>query len=474
MYSLTSVVKKFGLACIALALCSAVWAGEPDQVRPHMMYFYNPSCRLCTKTNEIVGQAEQKYGSQISHQRFNIADNESGTDNVLYMFALLDEMQVPEEDEITLVVFLGLLDEEDGEVYFTPTRVMVEGDEIISKLDGEISDFLSSEGKGGLTLGETRPAPFFSSHTAYASTPLVPEAEQQSNQNDTPAPVVDRGDSAASVPAPAVRPRIRSRSDGSAVTQTETSRADSRLRFGAISAAALADSVNPCAFATIIILVAMMSSAKRTRREIIAVCLAFTLSVYITYFAIGLFLYQVIAEINKHGGWFLVAADLIYYLAFALCVFFAFFSLRDAYMLFKGRSAEEMVLQLPKAFKKRINVAMAKGVRARWLVVGVFIAGVTVSFLEAACTGQVYLPTIITLAKISFWQSMALLAWYNLLFILPLLIIFALVLVGVTSNQLADFFKKNVAWTKLALGLVFVIMGAVIWFEMYWPPGYRG
>ncbi len=252
------------------------------------------------------------------------------------------------------------------------------------------------------------------------------------------------------------------------------SRADAKLRFGAISLAALADSVNPCAFATIIILVAMMSSAKRTKREIIAVCLAFTVSVFLTYFAIGLFLYKLIAMVNQSGGWFLVIADIIYYFAFLLCIVCGIFSLRDAYLLFSGRSAEEMVLKLPKAFKKRINLAMAKGVRAQWLMVGVFIAGVTVSFFEAACTGQVYLPTIIALAKISFWQSMWLLVWYNLLFILPLLIIFGLVLVGVTSTQLADFFKKNVAWTKLALGLVFVIMALVIWHEMYWPPGYRG
>ncbi|MCC8166440.1 MAG: hypothetical protein LIQ31_09875 [Planctomycetes bacterium] len=259
-----------------------------------------------------------------------------------------------------------------------------------------------------------------------------------------------------------------------AASAAGASRADAKLRFGAISLAALADSVNPCAFATIIILVAMMSSAKRTRNEIIAVCLSFTAAVFITYFAIGLFLYKVIALVNEGGGWFLVIADCIYYVAFLLCVVFGIFSLYDAYRLFTGRSAEEMVLQLPKAFKKRINVAMAKGARARWLVVGVFIAGVTVSFFEAACTGQVYLPTIISIAKISFWRSMALLAWYNFLFIVPLLIIFGLVLVGVTSAQLADFFKKNVAWTKLALGLVFVIMGLVIWYEMYWPPGYRG
>ena len=246
------------------------------------------------------------------------------------------------------------------------------------------------------------------------------------------------------------------------------------IQFWPLTLAALADSVNPCAFATIIILVAMMSSAKRTKREIIAVCLAFTTAVFLTYFAIGLFLYKLFSYLSGGTGWFLIAMDLVYYFAFALCVVFGFLSLRDAYMLFSGKEAEEMVLKLPKAFKKRINVSMAKGVRASFLVGGVFMAGVTVSFLEAACTGQVYLPTIISIAKLNIWQTLLLLVWYNLLFVLPLLLIFALVLLGTTSGQLADFFKKNVAWTKLATGLVFIAMGVLLWREMYWPPGYRG
>lgn len=442
------LVKALAVILAAFAVALSAAAGDaPAAPKPHMMYFYNPSCRLCTGSNEAVAKVEEKHRAAMSSQRFNIADGEAGADNVLYMFELLDAVQAPDEGNVTLAVFLGFLEKENGETVFVPKKALVEGENIIANLEKAVEEFLKGAEKGG-PLGFARPAAFFS-HTALAATPPT-------------------GDAAPAAGAAAVRPRIRSSQDGA------SSRVQARLQFGALSLAALADSVNPCAFATIIILVAMMSSAKRTKREIIAVCLAFTASVYITYFAIGLFLYKVIAEINAQGGGFLVAADLIYYFAFALCVVFAVLSLRDAYHLFSGRSAEEMTLQLPKAFKKRINIAMAKGVRATWLVAGVFVAGVTVSFLEAACTGQVYLPTIISLAKISFWYSMFLLAWYNFLFVLPLLIIFGLVLVGVTSQQLAEFFKKNVAWTKLALGVVFVIMGLVLWFEMYWPPGYRG
>lgn len=164
MYINRSVVKTMTLGLL-LTLAAGFVAAEDAAVKPHMMYFYNPSCRLCTKTNVVVAEAEAKYKDVMTHQRFNIADAESGTDNVLYMFDLMDEMEVPEGDNITLVVFLGLLDEENGEVFFTPKRCLIEGEDIIEKLDKEIADFLSKEGKGGETLGMKKPAPFFLSHS---------------------------------------------------------------------------------------------------------------------------------------------------------------------------------------------------------------------------------------------------------------------------------------------------------------------
>ncbi|MDR0363183.1 MAG: hypothetical protein LBJ46_10955 [Planctomycetota bacterium] len=450
--SIKGLKVKAILILVAAAAALAAFpapAAETGAPRLHMLYFYNPSCRLCTRTNEIVAETEQKYAGDMSSQRFNIADPQSGLDNVLFMFDLLDDLDVPEGDNLTLAVFLGVLEERDGQTVFIPKRALIEGEEIIEKLDRAAGDFIA--GKGGTTLGYA-PASFFS-HSALAH---AFAAEPSSAGVAVPGRSPDEHPAAR---AAGGRARVR---------------AQSQLRFGAISAAALADSINPCAFATIIILVAMMSTAKRTRREIVAVCLSYTAAVYITYFCIGLFLWKVIAEINSRGGWYLIAADIVYYVAFLLCVVFAILCIRDAWLLFSGRAAEEMTLQLPKAFKKRINVAMAKGVRARWLMAGVFVAGVSVSFLEAACTGQVYLPTILIMAEAGFWQSMMLLAWYNLLFVLPLLIVFGLVLVGITSQQIGDFFKKNIGWTKIALAVVFIIMGAWIWAEMYWPPGYRG
>ena len=152
-------VRPFASLLLFLALAVPAMAGE-EYPSPHMMYFYNPSCRLCTRTNEIVGAAEEKYAGRLSHQRFNISDPEHGMDNVMYMFGLMDEMGVPEEENVTLVVFLGVLDKDGEELFFTPRRVLLEGDEIIAKLDGEIDAFLAAEGKG-VALGIKPRAGFF-------------------------------------------------------------------------------------------------------------------------------------------------------------------------------------------------------------------------------------------------------------------------------------------------------------------------
>lgn len=171
MSRMKSIVKLIPLAFIVTFVVGIAPAGETDAPKPHMMYFYNPSCRLCTKTNEVVGAAEEKYTDAMSHQRFNIADPDAGTENVLYMFDLLDEMEVPEGDNITLVVFLGYLVQEGDDVLFEPRKVLVEGEEIIPKLDGAISEFLNSVAKGGKPLDMVQPAGFFLRHGAGLACP---------------------------------------------------------------------------------------------------------------------------------------------------------------------------------------------------------------------------------------------------------------------------------------------------------------
>ena len=159
MYIRPTLVKSVALALIGMCLAWAA-AGDAAAPKPHVIYFYNPNCRMCTKTNEVVAAAEAKYKGAASVERKDIADNKTGAESVMYLFELMDELQVPDEGNVTLAIFIGFEEVVNGEKVFTPKRALIEGENIIEKLDAEIADFLAKEGKGG-TSGINRPASFF-------------------------------------------------------------------------------------------------------------------------------------------------------------------------------------------------------------------------------------------------------------------------------------------------------------------------
>jgi RHS repeat-associated protein len=58
-----------------------------------------------------------------------------------------------------------------------------------------------------------------------------------------------------------------------------------------------------------------------------------------------------------------------------------------------------MLLKVPERLRERMARSMSAGVRSGSLVIGAFGAGVVVSLLESACTGQVYFPVIAGLVR---------------------------------------------------------------------------
>jgi hypothetical protein len=93
------------------------------------------------------------------------------------------------------------------------------------------------------------------------------------------------------------------------------------------------------------------------------------------------------------------------------------------------------------------------------------VSGVIVSFLELACTGQIYLPAIrmMLFDVAGLWlKAVFYLLVYNLAFVVPLLGVFLLAYFGVTSEQLRGWLTRRMGVTKLATALFFSGLGALI------------
>jgi cytochrome c biogenesis protein CcdA/HEAT repeat protein len=223
--------------------------------------------------------------------------------------------------------------------------------------------------------------------------------------------------------------------------------------------AGLIDGVNPCAFATIIFFLSYLQIARRTPREMLLVGAAFISAVFLAYFLAGLVLHQVLEQLTGRIAGIKPWLDR----GFAgLALLAAFLSFRDAFKARAGK-LDEMTLQLPGFLKDRIRGVIRGGAKARRFVIAAFLAGFIISFLELACTGQVYAPIIYSIQQ----GKMDAVAWlfaYNLAFILPLVVIFLLAFTGMSNKALIHFQTKHTFGVKIALGLVFLALAAVILF----------
>ncbi len=230
--------------------------------------------------------------------------------------------------------------------------------------------------------------------------------------------------------------------------------------FGALTVifAGLVDGLNPCAFATLVFFVSYLTLSGRRGREILAVGAAFTLGVFLAYLVVGLGFYKVLDllgdVLTTLGRW-------VYGLTGLLCAGLAVFSFLDFLKARRG-DVGDMALNLPHSLRMRINAVIRKGRQSRSFFAGSFVTGVVVSFLELACTGQVYLPTIIFVVSQPEMRIRALvfLVLYNLLFILPLVVVFVMAYYGTGSKQFTRFLQERAATVKLGMTLLFAALAA--------------
>ena len=231
------------------------------------------------------------------------------------------------------------------------------------------------------------------------------------------------------------------------------------LGISAVAAAGFIDGVNPCAFATLIFFVSYLTFVGRARREILLVGLTFSLSVFVTYFLVGLGLLRVIQSVSVVPA----VSRYVYLATIGLALGLGGISLYDYALCRKGR-ASEMVLQMPAFLKNQVRGIIRNEAWWNRYILAAIATGFIVSILELTCTGQVYLPTILFVSRFQGLKVSALgyLALYNFMFIVPLLGVFALVFFGTGSERLAFMLQRHVGRVKLATSLVFFVLGGVL------------
>jgi cytochrome c biogenesis protein CcdA len=241
----------------------------------------------------------------------------------------------------------------------------------------------------------------------------------------------------------------------------------------AVVLAGLADGINPCAFTVIVFFMSFLALQGYRKREIFLIGSAFILAVFLTYLGLGLGIFNFFYRFR--GFWLI--GRLFNWAVGIFCIVLGIFAIYDLILYRKSGSTDGMLLQLPKPVKESIHRVVGffyrrsprekkENVKPHLfkLVASAFLTGFLVSLLEAVCTGQVYLPTITFVLKTTElkMQAWGYLLLYNIMFVLPLAGVFALALLGTSSQQFAFFLKKRLGLIKIFMAVLFFSMGAYL------------
>jgi cytochrome c-type biogenesis protein len=216
--------------------------------------------------------------------------------------------------------------------------------------------------------------------------------------------------------------------------------------------AGVLDGLNPCAFALLVLfatytlamvnrVTAAGSPMAMARQRLLGAGSLYVGAVWITYLLIGLGLFSVLAWLGQDHFATRIAA--------VLALLMGLWMMKDLLFPRVGPA-----LAAPAASHGWMHAAMERGGMA-----GMLVAGVLVGICTVPCSGAIYLGIVAVLnASGGGATGLALLALYNLAFIMPLV-----ALLGMVSNRrllgrLGRWNQANSAWVKAALALTVIVM----------------
>ena len=212
-----------------------------------------------------------------------------------------------------------------------------------------------------------------------------------------------------------------------------------KLTIPAVVLAAAADSVNPCTFAVLVLLLGTLLVAGR-KGKVLQAGLAFTAAIYISYFLMGIGIFSAIQAAGVQRPFILAVSG--------LAILLGLWNMKDYFAHGKWFTIE--VPQRWRPTVKRITSSVVT-------VPGAFAVGVLDSLFLLLCSSGPYIAILALLSKTATkTQGIIYLLFYNFIFILPLLVITLAVYLGFTTTARAE------RWRSARLGKLHLISGVVM------------
>ncbi len=212
-----------------------------------------------------------------------------------------------------------------------------------------------------------------------------------------------------------------------------------KLTIPAVVSAAAVDAINPCAFAVLIILITTILATKSRKKALLA-GLAFSLSIYIAYFLMGIGLFSAIQAAGLSHVFYAIVA--------VLAIFVGLLNLKD--YLWYGKW---FVMEVPRSWRPKMKAL----IRSVTSVPGAFLMGFVVSLFLLPCTSGPYIIILGLLANTATKNhALLLLLLYNFIFIIPMIGITLAIYFGIATTEKAE------QWRTSKLKILHLIAGIII------------
>jgi len=211
--------------------------------------------------------------------------------------------------------------------------------------------------------------------------------------------------------------------------------------------AALAESLNPCAYSVLLLTIAFLFGIGRTRAHILWTGGAYILGIFLVYIGIGLGALQALHLFNLPHFMARVGAAILLVLGSISLInsFFPKFPIK---------------LSIPQSAHGKMAVLMEKG-----SIPTAFALGALVGLFEFPCTGGPYLVVLGLLHdNATRLAGLMYLALFNLIFILPLIIFLLIASEQSLLEKVQEWKKSKTGNMRFWSGIVMVVLGVIIFY----------
>jgi cytochrome c biogenesis protein CcdA len=229
---------------------------------------------------------------------------------------------------------------------------------------------------------------------------------------------------------------------------------NNELTFTKLISLAAVDAVNPCALAVLtLMLIAILTYNPKNRRNLLLAGLAFTLSVFIMYLIYGLIIikfFQIVQALTSVRLW-------LYKILGVAAIILGFLNVKDFLKYKPGSIGTEMPMSMRPKLKKLISKVTSPK--------GAFVVGLFVTVFLLPCTIGPYVIAGGILSALEIIKTIPPLLLYNLIFVIPMLVITFFVYKGIAKvEDVSGWKEKNIKYLHLIAGIIMFLLGLAMFF----------